>query len=80
MSRYRRRDPRPPVLAARLYGAAEELCPVAIAPDSAERATHERACAELGQRLGGERYRTAYEAGRGLSVDEAVAEASGRRV
>jgi predicted ATPase len=62
-------------LAARLYGAAEALCPVAIAPDNHERATQERVCAELRDRLGDDAYAAAHESGRRLSIDEALSEA-----
>jgi hypothetical protein len=65
-----------PVRAARLYGAAEVLCPVAIAPDCAEAAAHERVRAALQERLGVVRHAAAREAGSQLSLDEAVAEAS----
>jgi predicted ATPase len=62
--------------AARLYGAADALCPVAIAADRAEHATHEGVCAALRNHLGAERYAGAHDAGRLLSIEEAVAEAS----
>jgi predicted ATPase/DNA-binding XRE family transcriptional regulator len=62
--------------AARLYGAADALCPVAIAPDSGERAAHEQLCAALAARLGTEAYAAAHRAGRRLSLEQAVEEAA----
>jgi tetratricopeptide (TPR) repeat protein len=62
-------------LAVRLYGAAESLCPMATAPDSAEGAIHEQARASLRGCLGAGPYAAAYEAGGRLSLERAVAEA-----
>ncbi|HXM56632.1 MAG TPA: tetratricopeptide repeat protein [Candidatus Dormibacteraeota bacterium] len=63
-------------LAARRYGAADALCPMAGAPDISERATHERVRAALRGRLGEAGYAAARQAGSRLSLDEAVAEAT----
>jgi predicted ATPase/transcriptional regulator with XRE-family HTH domain len=58
--------------AARLYGAAEAMCPVAIAPDSSEQALHEHVCSALRARLGAERYAAAHRAGGRISLEEAA--------
>lgn len=66
------------VRAARLYGAAQALCPIATAPDRDERESHERSCAAIRERLGGEAFAAACEAGGHRSLDEVVAEALDR--
>jgi predicted ATPase len=58
--------------AARFYGAADALCPVAVAPDHGERAAHERVRAALAARLGAEAYAAAHRAGTSLSLEEAT--------
>jgi non-specific serine/threonine protein kinase len=66
-----------PVPAARLYGAADSLCPTAIAPDNTERerALHEQARDALIESLGEVGFATAREAGSSLSLEEAAEEA-----
>jgi predicted ATPase/DNA-binding XRE family transcriptional regulator len=66
-----------PVQAARLYGAAEALCPAAMAYDVDDAGLYQRVRAALVQQLGAGAFAAAYEAGRRLSMREAVAEASG---
>jgi predicted ATPase len=58
--------------AVRLYGTADALCPVAIAPDAGESDAHERVRAALAARLGPEAYAAAHRAGGRLSLEEAV--------
>jgi hypothetical protein len=65
--------------AARLFGAADALCPVAIGPDRAAEATYGRVCANLAERLGEDAYASGFEAGRGLTFEAAVAEAGAER-
>jgi predicted ATPase/DNA-binding XRE family transcriptional regulator len=64
------------VAATRLYGAADVLCPIAVAPDKDETAMHERTRADLRRRLGDAKYAAAAEAGGRLSLEAAVAEAA----
>jgi predicted ATPase/transcriptional regulator with XRE-family HTH domain len=64
--------------AARLYGAAQAICPIEVAPDKDERATHEPALAALRRQLGGEAFAAAHESGGLLSLEQATAEASGQ--
>lgn len=64
-----------PALAARLYGAAEALCPVAIGYDVDDAVLHERVRAELSEQLGAAAFAAAYEGGSRLPMLEAVAEA-----
>jgi predicted ATPase len=65
-----------PAPAARLYGAAETLCPAAVAYDPDDHALHERVRRALREQLGVEAFAAAHEAGGRLSADEAAAEAS----
>ncbi len=67
-----------PIRAARLYGAAHALCPIASAPDKDEQASHDRTRAAVRERLGDSRFAVAAEAGGRLALEEAVVEASGR--
>jgi predicted ATPase/DNA-binding XRE family transcriptional regulator len=60
--------------AARLYGAARAICPIEVAPDKDERATHDPAVAALREQLGAEAFAVAHEAGGRLSLEEAAAE------
>jgi hypothetical protein len=62
--------------AARLYGAAEALCPEAAALDADERETHERVSAAPRRQLGADALAAAHEAGGRLLAEEAAAEAS----
>jgi len=62
--------------AARLYGASDALCPGASAVDS-EAVMHEENRAAVRQRLGGDLFNAAYEAGGRLSAREAAAEGCG---
>ena len=61
--------------AARLFGAAAALCPVAIAPDRSVEADYARVLADLADRLGEGGYTSALEAGGRLSMEAAVVEA-----
>jgi predicted ATPase/transcriptional regulator with XRE-family HTH domain len=62
--------------AVRLYGAAHAICPIELAPDKDEHATHDGAIAALREGLGEETFAAAHEGGGRLSLDQAVAEAS----
>lgn len=67
------RDGRP-TRAARLYGAAETLSPVAASYDVDDADLHERVREDLTRRLGAQAFAAAYEAGRRMSMFDAVAE------
>jgi len=65
-----------PERAARLWGAAERLrLAIGCRPAPAARATYERAVATARAQLGEEIFATAWEAGRALTVEQAIAEA-----
>ncbi len=65
-----------PERAARLWGAAERLRQaIGVRPPPATRATYERAVATARTALGEEAFATAWEAGRALTVEQAIAEA-----
>lgn len=63
-----------PARAARLYGAAEAISPVAVSYDVDDAGLHERVRAELRALLGAAAFAAAYEAGGRLSLSEAAAE------
>jgi predicted ATPase/transcriptional regulator with XRE-family HTH domain len=60
------------VRAARLYGAAHALCPVDLAPDQDEQATHAGAVAALRETLG-DAFAAAHESGGRLTLEAAAA-------
>jgi len=64
--------------AARLYGAADAICPIELAPDKDEYHTHDPVLAALREELGDEGFTAAWEAGGRLSLEQAAAEATGR--
>jgi hypothetical protein len=65
-----------PERAARLWGAAERLRQaIGCRPPPAARATYERAIATARTALGEEAFATAWEAGRALMLEQAIAEA-----
>lgn len=64
------------VLAARIYGAADTLSPVAASYDVDDAGLHARVRADLARRLSDQEYTVAYDAGSRMSMTEAVMEAS----
>jgi hypothetical protein len=60
--------------AARLYGAAEGLCPARVGYDVDDEAFHERVCSALREQVGTEGFAAAFEAGGRLSLESAIAE------
>jgi hypothetical protein len=65
-----------PERAARLWGAAERLrAALGCRPPPAARATYERALATACAQLGEAAFATAWEGGRALPVEQAIAEA-----
>jgi predicted ATPase/transcriptional regulator with XRE-family HTH domain len=65
-----------PARAARLYGAAQAICPIDLAPDKDESPQHAAVLDALREELGEEGLAAAREAGGRLSLDQAAAEAS----
>lgn len=64
------------VQAARLYGAANTLSPVAASYDVDDAGLHARVRADLARRLSDQEFTVAYDAGSRMSMTEAVVEAS----